>query len=108
MYYLPEFAAACADPAPVVAALAPVFGKPGLSTRRAVDAVEVRELLGALPRATRRVRVYSAWGFVPNSYRSRCSIQYVEAELVAGVWRIATGRTGAQRSNGSGSLAVVQ
>ena len=108
MYRLPEFAASVASPAIISAALAQHFGKPGLSTKRAIDGDEVETLVSNLAIAKRRVRVYSAWGFVPNSYRNRCVIQYVEAELVNGVWHIGTGWCGAQRSGGSASTVVVQ
>jgi len=108
MYLIPEFASAGAIPAPAIAALAPAFGKPGLRTKRAIDADEVATLVTHLGTAKRRVRVYSAWGFVPNSYRNRCQIQYVEAVLEAGVWHISTGWCGAQRSGGSAAMVVVQ
>lgn len=108
MYLLPEFVAQATYAPAITAALAPCFGKPGMSTARAIDGDEVAELVAALPAAKRRVRVYSSWGFVPNSYRSRCQIQYIEADLVDGVWRITTGWTGAQRSGGSATRVVVQ
>lgn len=90
--------------------LAPKFGKPGLSTKRAVDADEVRAALAKLPEAKSRVRVYSSWGFVPNSYRYNVGIQFVEANYDADnevwVWSVSWGR--AQRSNGKGELVVVK
>ena len=92
----------------ILAALAPDFGKPGLSTRRAISADEVREAFAALPQAKRRVRVYSVQGFVPGRYRHRCLIQYVEAHLANGEWCWQTGWTGAQRSRGIGTRVVVQ
>ena len=108
MYRLPEFAASAAHVTAIIAAIAPAFGKPGLSTKRAIDADEVETLAKHIGDAKRRVRVYSSWGFVPNSYRNRCQIQYIEAELVAGVWQIGTGWCGAQRSGGNASTVVVQ
>lgn len=92
----------------IIAALTPEFGKPNLSTKRAITADEVREAFEALPKAKRRVRVYSAQGFVPNSYRSKCLIQYVQADLIDGEWRWQTGWTGAQRSRSAGARVVIQ
>lgn len=93
----------------IVNALAPEFGRPGLSTRRAIGDYEVREAVAALPDAAKRVRVYSLRGFVPNSYRSKCLIQYVEAwRDEAGEWRFCVGWTGAQRPRGMGTRVVVQ
>jgi hypothetical protein len=93
----------------IIAALTPEFGRPGLSTRRAISADEVREAVAALPGAKKRVRVYSSAGFVPNSYRNKCLIQYVEAALHEdGEWRFSTGWTGAQRKRGWATRVVVQ
>lgn len=92
----------------IITALAVDFGKPGLSTRRAISQAEVVEAIAALPTAKKRVRVYSEQGFVPNSYRNRCMIQYVEASLTDGEWVWSTGWTGAQRSRGHGTRVVVQ
>ena len=89
----------------VRAQLAPVQ-----STRRGCDWSRVRVALRAAvtnPDA-RRVRVYSGAGFVPNSYRWRCQIQYVEVQRTPEGLRVSTGWTGAQRSNARGSLVVVQ
>jgi hypothetical protein len=108
MIRIPEFAAPVVPASVITAAIACNFGKPGLSTKRAIDADEVEELAAELQNAKRRVRVYSAWGFVPNSYRNRCTIQFVEATLIDGVWHIGTGWCGAQRSGGSASRVVVQ
>jgi hypothetical protein len=95
------------DPQEIVALLAPEFGKLGLSTKRAVDADEVRKAVELTAKAKKSVRVYSAYGFVPNRYRSRCEIQYVDGQLSEDGWKFRTGWTGAQRSNGAGSLWVV-
>lgn len=85
------------------------LGAPGLKTRRACN---VRDILiciqAAQKNAKRRVRVYSGAGFVPNSYRHRCEIQYIEAVKRDDGWHYSVGWTGAQRSNGRGSLMVVQ
>lgn len=80
-----------------------------LSTSRSIDWHRVRVALRAAPQAKRRVRVYSGAGFVPNSYKWRCLIQYVELTIKDGrVTGITTSWTGAQRPQGQGSLVVVQ
>jgi hypothetical protein len=59
--------------------------------------------------AQNRVRVYAAAGFVPNSYRYTCKIQYIEARITDDrVASIGAGWCGAQRSGGRGALVVVQ
>jgi hypothetical protein len=69
----------------------------------------VRVALRAASSAQNRVRVYSAAGFVPNSYRYPCKIQYIELRLTDGrIASIGAGWCGAQRSGGRGSLVVVQ
>jgi hypothetical protein len=84
-------------------------GAPSLRTARSCDWGDVRVALRAASKAKRRVRVYSTAGFVPNSYRYRCEIQYVEINKDSdGRIAIYTGWTGAQRSNARGSLIVVQ
>lgn len=93
----------------LIAALTPRFGKPGLSTKRAIDADEVTTALAKLPEAKSRVRVYSSWGFVPNSYKYRSDIQFVEATLDENgdwVWTVSWGR--AQRSFGKASTVIVK
>lgn len=92
----------------IITALTAEFGKPNLSTKRAISADEVRAAFAAIPQAKRRIRVYSNQGFVPNSYRSKCQIQYVQADLIDGEWKWTTGWTNAQRSRSAGSLVVVQ
>lgn len=83
---------------------------PNTRTARACDWSRVRIALRAASKAKRRVRVYSGAGFVPNSYRWRCQIQYVELTVAPGgrITSVYTGWTGAQRANGAGSLIVVQ
>jgi hypothetical protein len=90
--------------------LLPRLGKPGLSTRRACDADDVAECIAATANAKSRVRVYSKQGFVPNSYRHECRIQYVEAvrDPATGGWRFTVGWTGAQRKQGAGTRVVVR
>lgn len=79
------------------------------STARACDWSRVRVALRAVPQAKRRVRVYAGAGFVPNSYKWRCLIQYVEVTIKDGrVISIIAAWTGAQRPRGQGSLVVVQ
>lgn len=56
----------------------------------------------------KRIRVYSGAGFVPNSYRWPCRIQYIEIQRTPAGPQICVGWTGAQRSRGAGSLVVVQ
>jgi hypothetical protein len=84
------------------------LGKPGLSTKRACDVRDILIAIRETASAKRRVRVYSSAGFVPNKYKYRCEIQYVEATKTQDGWRYTTGWTGAQRSQASGSLVVVQ
>ena len=93
----------------IIDRLAPHFGKPGLSTRRAIDESNVREAMKLIRRAKHSVRVYSDAGFVANSYRSRCEIQYVEATKneETGKWLWRTGWSGAQRRNGYGPLVTI-
>ena len=80
------------------------------STRRGCDWSRVRVALrtAVTNPSARRVRVYSGAGFVPNSYKWRCQIQYVEVVRTPEGLRVSTGWTGAQRSNARGSLVVVQ
>ena len=82
---------------------------PMKSTSRGCDWSRVRIALrqAAEHPGAKRIRVYSGAGFVPNSYRYRCEIQYIEITRTPDGLRIATGWTGAQRSNGRGSLIVV-
>lgn len=93
----------------VITHLAPDFGPTETSTRRSVDEQEVTEAFKALPEAKRRVRVYSAAGFVPNAYRYRCDIQWVEANLDdQGQWHWSLDWGRAQRSNARANRVVVQ
>ena len=77
--------------------------------QRACDWSRVRIALREAARAQNRVRVYAAAGFVPNSYRYTCKIQYIEARITDGrIASISAGWCGAQRSGGRGALVVVQ
>ena len=88
---------------------ASLAGQPALRTSRACDWSRVRVALRAAATAKRRVRVYAGSGFVPNSYKWRCQIQYVEGLLTNGkATSIYANWTGAQRPRGQGSLVVVQ
>ena len=84
------------------------LGAPGLQTRRACNVRDILTAMQKTAQAKRRVRVYSGMGFVPNSYKYRCQIQYIEANLIDGLWRYGTGWTGAQRSRAAGTRVVVQ
>lgn len=85
-----------------------LLGKPGLATRRACDVRDILICMRETANAASRVRVYSSAGFVPNSYKYRCQIQYVEAQKTHDQWNYSVGWTGAQRSRGNGSLVVVK
>ncbi|MCX6499584.1 MAG: hypothetical protein NTU93_12420 [Arthrobacter sp.] len=84
------------------------LGAPGLKTKRACDLRDILIAIRESQRAKSRVRVYSDAGFVPNSYRYKCLIQFVEGVKTDDGWQFYTGWTGAQRSGGNGSLLVVQ
>jgi len=93
----------------VILHLAPTFGPEGLATRRSIDADEITTAYQKLADAKRRVRVYSTAGFVPNSYRYRCDIQFVEvAKTETGDWAWSVHWGRAQRSNGRAAKVVVQ
>lgn len=92
----------------VILHLAPTFGPEGLATRRSIDADEVTTAYQKLADAKRRVRVYSTAGFVPNSYRYQCDIQFVEAvRTETGDWAWSVHWDQAQRSNGRAAKIVV-
>lgn len=77
-------------------------------TARAIDREDIRIAIRKAREAKRRVRVYSDEGFVPNSYRYTCRIQYVEGVKTPAGWTFTTGWTGAQRPRANGALLVVQ
>lgn len=84
-------------------------GAPSKSTARSCDWADVLVALRESTAAKRRVRVYSQAGFVPNSYRHRCQIQFIEVvKTDGGRLTVSTGWTGAQRAGGRGNLIVVQ
>jgi hypothetical protein len=88
---------------------ASLAGQPALRTSRACDWSRVRVALRAAAGAKKRVRVYAGSGFVPNSYKWKCQIQYIEVLLTDGkATSIYANWTGAQRPRGQGSLVVVQ
>ena len=78
--------------------------KKELSTKRPLSVKDI-ELFCKLAKDNphKRVRVYSDWGFVPNSYKYRCDIEYIERYK----GKITSGLTGAQRPRGDGPHAVV-
>jgi len=83
---------------------------PVRATRRALRPSDIDTLIELVSTARKSVRVYSSAGFVPNAYRFRCQIQYIEALAPAEPgerWTIRTAWTGAQRSHGAGALRVV-
>lgn len=95
----------------VILHLAPTFGPEGLATRRSIDAHEVCDAYSAIEhdKAKKRVRVYSAAGFVPNSYRYRCDIQFVEAVRTDDDnWEWSVHWGSAKRSNGRAATTVVR
>ena len=81
---------------------------PTSSTMRKVGEQEIKTLIKTLKKAKKRVRIYSSEGFVPNSYKWPCRIEYIEAIISAGEWHLKKGHTSAQRSYGQGNLLVIQ
>lgn len=77
---------------------------PHKSTARGLHAQDARTFAKLVLAGNRYVRVYSSDGFVANSYKYRCQIEY--AQLRGGV--ISIGWTGAHRRNGAGSLVVAR
>jgi len=59
-------------------------------------------------RPHRNVRVYSSEGFVPNSYKWRCEIEYIEFVNCYPDGKIIRGWTSAQRSYGQQSLVIIR
>jgi hypothetical protein len=59
--------------------------------------------------AGKRIRVYSFDGFVPNSYKYRADIDYIERyyDPETGKKIFTVSQTGASRSHGNGSLVTV-
>lgn len=79
-----------------------------MQTRRPIDREDIRIAIRKTREAKKRVRIYSDMGFVPNSYKWRCEIQYVECNKCEDGWKVSVGWTGAQRPRGIGNLIVVQ
>lgn len=92
----------------VIEALRPQFGPQQRATRRSIDDQEIAKAYAALDRAKNRVRVYSSAGFVPNSYRYDCQIQYVEVVKAAGAWEWQLHWGRAQRPNARAATVVVR
>jgi hypothetical protein len=78
------------------------------STYRAVGIEEIERAAALINEAEERVRVYSNAGFVPNAYRYRCDIEYVEALRGTDGWTFRIGSTSAKRSGGSAAREVVR
>jgi hypothetical protein len=78
------------------------------STYRAVGVEEIERAAALIEGAQERVRVYSTAGFVPNAYRYRCDIEYVEALRDPEGWKFRIGSTSAKRSGGSAAREVVR
>lgn len=78
---------------------------------RTVGRSEVRKLINAIdqnPKA-KRIRQYSADGFVANSYFGKAEIVYVEANKNEdGSFDCLVSVAGAKRPHGAGSLTVIQ
>jgi hypothetical protein len=81
--------------------------RPTKKTARTISWVDVQKAVRAAKNAKTRVRIYSQDGFVPNSYKWRCQIQWCEVSRVDGTLNIRTGWSPAQRSNAAGNLFVV-
>ena len=79
----------------------------GLRTYREVYESDLNDLIKACRRGTRRIRVYSSDGFVPNSYRGRCTIEFLEALVKNEEWHIDLGTSNAQRSYANGPHIVI-
>ena len=87
-----------------VAILAAHNGK-DLSTQRGLVVDDIESFVTLVRRNPhKRVRVYSYRGFVPNSYKWRCTIQWIERTKEG---KIFINYTGAQRPHGIGSQWVV-
>jgi hypothetical protein len=58
--------------------------------------------------AVRTVRVYADGGFVPNAYKWRCDIEYVDAVLRDdGKYAVGIRTTSAKRAHGAGDLVTI-
>lgn len=58
--------------------------------------------------AVKTIRVYSYQGFVPNAYKYRCQIAYIEAvRQENGEFKFYGGQTDAKRSRGNGALLTI-
>lgn len=67
------------------------------------------ELVNAADEKTHTIRVYSSDGFVPNSYKYRSYISYLQANRnpETGKFQIGASTTDAKRSHGNGSLETI-
>ena len=84
----------------------------GTRKTRILRQADVEQFINLVNEATpeqHTIRVYSSDGFVPNSYKYRASISYLQATRNAetGEFYIGAGTTDAKRSNGLGSLVTI-
>ena len=70
------------------------------------EAAHLIATINANPQAT-RIRVYSSAGFVPNSYRYPCPIQWIEAVRTDNIWTVTMGTGDAKRPGGNGPRCTV-
>lgn len=97
----------CNGLAPISVAEIRAKFSPTRQTYRTVGDKELEDAILLLPSAKKSVRVYSADGFVPNSYRWPCRIESLLFEAVDGGFVVKLCATGAQRRYGEGALKVV-
>lgn len=75
---------------------------------RPADVAQFVELVNNATPEQHTIRVYSSDGFVPNSYKYRADISYLQAtRLESGEFQIGAGTVDAKRSHGNGSLVTI-
>ena len=82
----------------------------GRRRNRTLDAKDVEiffSILNEVAETAHTVRRYSGDGFVPNSYKYRAEISYIEANKIDNEWHIAASTCDAKRSYGNGSLTTI-
>lgn len=85
-----------------------VNGRKRVRFLRSTDVKDLFDAIDANPNK-KRVRSYSADGFVANSYDYPAEIVYCEGtKQEDGAWHIVVAETGAKRPRGEGSLLVIQ
>lgn len=81
--------------------------------QRKIGNYEVADLeeavkLHADNQSVKTIRVYSYQGFVPNAYKYRCLIAFIEAvRQENGEFKFYGGQTDAKRSRGNGALLTI-